>query len=40
MDGDPLADIKVIQDKEKLVAILKDGEIYKDKTSNRVTALA
>lgn len=40
VNGDPLADIKVLQDKDRLVAILKDGEIYKDQTSNRVTALA
>ncbi|MBN9388190.1 MAG: amidohydrolase family protein [Chloroflexi bacterium] len=40
VDGDPLADIKVIQDKAKLVAILKDGEIYKDLTAKRVTTMA
>jgi imidazolonepropionase-like amidohydrolase len=40
VDGDPLADIRILQDKTKLVAILKDGEIYKDKTSNRAMVLA
>jgi imidazolonepropionase-like amidohydrolase len=40
VDGDPLADIRILQDKTRLVAILKDGEIYKDKTSNRATVLA
>ncbi|MDB5081372.1 MAG: amidohydrolase family protein [Chloroflexi bacterium] len=39
VDGDPLADIKVLQDKNKLVAILKGGEVYKDLTGNRVLAL-
>ncbi len=38
--GDPLADIKIIQDKNKLVAILKGGEVYKDLTNSRVPALA
>lgn len=40
VDGDPLTDIKIIQDKNKLVAILKGGEVYKDLTNNRVPALA
>ncbi|WIX84151.1 amidohydrolase family protein [Amycolatopsis carbonis] len=30
VDGDPLADITVLQDKEKLHAIMKDGRFHKD----------
>lgn len=40
VNGDPLADIKVIQDKNNLVAILKGGEVYKDLTSSRVAVPA
>lgn len=28
VDGDPLTDIKVLQDPEKIVAVVKDGQIY------------
>jgi imidazolonepropionase-like amidohydrolase len=30
IDGDPLADITVLQDKDKLLAIMKDGRFHKD----------
>ncbi len=30
VDGDPLADISILQNKDKLVGIMKDGEFYKD----------
>ena len=29
VDGDPVADVSLLQDKERLVVILKGGEIYK-----------
>jgi len=29
MDGDPLKDIRVLQDKDKILAIMKDGDLYK-----------
>jgi imidazolonepropionase-like amidohydrolase len=30
VDGDPLADIRILQDKERLRLIVKDGMVYKD----------
>ena len=30
VDGDPLTDIAILQDKSKLVGIMKDGEFHKD----------
>ena len=29
VDGDPVADVRLLQQKERLVAILKGGEVYK-----------
>jgi imidazolonepropionase-like amidohydrolase len=29
VDGDPLADIRILQDKERLLAIVKDGKFHK-----------
>ena len=29
VDGDPVADVGLLQHKERLVAILKGGEVYK-----------
>ena len=29
VDGDPLADVRVLQDKSRILAIMKDGEFYK-----------
>ena len=29
VDGDPVADVSVLQHKERLVAILKGGEVHK-----------
>jgi hypothetical protein len=29
VDGDPIANIRVLQDKTKLLAIMKDGEFHK-----------
>lgn len=31
IDGNPLEDIRVLQDKEKIVAVMKDGEFYKNR---------
>jgi imidazolonepropionase-like amidohydrolase len=36
--GDPLADIAVLQDKEKLALIVKDGQVFKDAIRGRVAA--
>ena len=30
VDGDPLTDISVLQDRKRLAAIMKDGEFYKE----------
>jgi imidazolonepropionase-like amidohydrolase len=29
VDGDPLANIKILQEKSRLLAIMKDGEFHK-----------
>jgi hypothetical protein len=29
VDGDPLANIRVLQDRKRLLAIMKDGEFHK-----------
>ena len=29
VDGDPLADITVLQDKSRLLAVMKDGEFHR-----------
>jgi hypothetical protein len=29
VDGDPVADIRVLQDQEKLAMVMKDGKIHK-----------
>jgi imidazolonepropionase-like amidohydrolase len=31
VDGDPVADIRVLQDQEKLLMVMKDGKIHKHK---------
>ena len=31
VDGDPIADIRLLQDPEKLVMIMKDGNLHKRK---------
>lgn len=36
VDGDPLADITVLQNRDKLVLIMKDGVVFKDALSARV----
>jgi imidazolonepropionase-like amidohydrolase len=36
--GDPLADIAVLQDREKLALIMKDGQPFKDTIGGRVPA--
>lgn len=35
VDGDPLADVKILQDANRLLAIMKDGSFYKAPTANR-----
>jgi imidazolonepropionase-like amidohydrolase len=29
IDGDPLADIRILQDKKRILAVMKDGEFYR-----------
>ncbi len=29
VDGDPLSDVRILQDKNRLVAIMKDGKFHK-----------
>ena len=29
VDGDPLADIRILQDKKRILAVMKDGEFYR-----------
>ncbi len=31
IDGDPLGDIKILQDKEKIVVVMKEGQIEVDR---------
>jgi imidazolonepropionase-like amidohydrolase len=38
VDGDPLADIRVLQDKDKLALIMKDGRAFKNLLEQRVAA--
>ncbi len=33
-DGDPLADIAVLQDRERIELVMKDGQIYRDELSD------
>jgi len=36
VDGDPLADISLLQQKQRLVAILKDGAVFKNEAGSRI----
>jgi imidazolonepropionase-like amidohydrolase len=36
VDGDPIADIAILQDREKLALIMKDGQVYKNAIAARV----
>jgi imidazolonepropionase-like amidohydrolase len=38
VDGDPLADISILQNTEKLAVIMKDGATFKNRLSERVPA--
>jgi imidazolonepropionase-like amidohydrolase len=38
VDGDPLADIRILQDKDKLVVIMKDGKAFKNTLRQPVAA--
>ena len=33
VDGDPLADISVLQDKKRIRLVMKDGQVYLDRLS-------
>ena len=30
IDGDPLADIRMLQDKQRILAVMKNGEFYRE----------
>ena len=34
VDGDPIANVRVLQDKSRLLAIMKDGEFHKTPKMN------
>ncbi|MGH2598156.1 MAG: amidohydrolase family protein, partial [Dehalococcoidia bacterium] len=38
LDGDPLADIAILQNTDKLAVIMRDGETFKNRLSERVPA--
>src|SRR3546814_1709544 len=38
VDGDPASDVRVLQDKSRLVAIMKDGRFHKDRKSTRLNS--
>jgi imidazolonepropionase-like amidohydrolase len=38
VDGDPLADIRVLQDKNRLLAVMKDGEFYREPPARQTGA--
>ena len=35
VDGDPLADVRILQDKNRLLAIMKDGKFHKEPAARR-----
>jgi imidazolonepropionase-like amidohydrolase len=39
VDGDPVHDVRVLQDAERLVWIMKDGAVYKNAMAQRATAV-
>ncbi len=38
VDGDPLADIRVLQDQSKLTLVMKDGQVFKEGLESKVAA--
>jgi imidazolonepropionase-like amidohydrolase len=38
IDGDPLADVRILEDRERLRLIMKDGVVYKDETTRRASS--
>ena len=36
VDGDPLTDIRILQDSNRLIGIMKDGEFHKRPSSRQV----
>jgi imidazolonepropionase-like amidohydrolase len=38
IDGDPLADITVLQDKARILAVMKDGEFHRAPAMQRTRA--
>jgi imidazolonepropionase-like amidohydrolase len=37
VDGDPLADVRILQDKSRLLAIMKDGKFHKEPVARRAS---
>jgi imidazolonepropionase-like amidohydrolase len=37
VDGDPLADVRILQDKSRLLAIMKDGKFHKEPAARRAS---
>jgi imidazolonepropionase-like amidohydrolase len=37
VDGDPLADVRILQDKSRLLAIMKDGKFHKEPVAHRAS---
>jgi imidazolonepropionase-like amidohydrolase len=38
VDGDPLADLRILQDKSRLLAVMKDGEFYREPPARQAGA--
>ena len=37
VDGDPLSNIKILQDKKRILSVMKDGEFFRAPEGNRQT---
>jgi imidazolonepropionase-like amidohydrolase len=35
VDGDPIQNVRILEDKDKLLGIMKDGKFYKEPVENR-----
>ena len=35
VDGDPLSNIKILQDKKRILSVMKDGEFFRAPEGNR-----
>jgi imidazolonepropionase-like amidohydrolase len=39
IDGDPMADVRILQDKARIVSVMKDGAFYRREEDVRLAAL-